>query len=116
MEGRLLLNTAQAAGLEGTACCWRVIRPRAFRATTKRKGSIGKRLPAQDEKAMEINKADVAELVDARDLKSLDGNVVRVRVPPPAPRMGSSENEDRRDNGSEQHAEFDFSAPGARPR
>ena len=38
---------------------------------------------------MEINKADVAELVDARDLKSLDGNVVRVRVPPPAPRMGS---------------------------
>ena len=34
---------------------------------------------------MEINNADVAELVDARDLKSLDGNVVRVRVPPPAP-------------------------------
>ena len=34
---------------------------------------------------MEINKADVAELVDARDLKSLDGNVVWVRVPPPAP-------------------------------
>jgi hypothetical protein len=34
---------------------------------------------------MEINDADVAELVDARDLKSLDGNVVRVRVPPPAP-------------------------------
>src|ERR1043165_1839959 len=30
-------------------------------------------------------KADVAELVDARDLKSLDGNVVWVRVPPPAP-------------------------------
>jgi hypothetical protein len=28
----------------------------------------------------------VAELVDARDLKSLDGNVVWVRVPPPAPR------------------------------
>jgi hypothetical protein len=35
---------------------------------------------------MEINDADVAELVDARDLKSLDGNVVWVRVPPPAPR------------------------------
>ena len=34
---------------------------------------------------MEINNADVAELVDARDLKSLDGNVVWVRVPPPAP-------------------------------
>jgi hypothetical protein len=30
-------------------------------------------------------KADVAELVDARDLKSLDGNVVWVRLPPPAP-------------------------------
>jgi hypothetical protein len=51
----------------------------------KRKGSIGKRLPARDGKAMQINKADVAELVDARDLKSLDGNVVWVRVPPPAP-------------------------------
>jgi hypothetical protein len=36
---------------------------------------------------MEINSADVAELVDARDLKSLDGNVVWVRVPPPAPRF-----------------------------
>jgi hypothetical protein len=34
---------------------------------------------------MQINKADVAELVDARDLKSLDGNVVWVRLPPPAP-------------------------------
>jgi hypothetical protein len=41
----------------------------------------------RSEKAMEINNADVAELVDARDLKSLDGNVVRVRVPPPAPRF-----------------------------
>jgi hypothetical protein len=51
----------------------------------KRKGPIGKRLPAGDEKAMEINRADVAELVDARDLKSLDGNIVWVRVPPPAP-------------------------------
>jgi hypothetical protein len=34
------------------------------------------------------NDADVAELVDARDLKSLDGNVVWVRVPPPAPEIG----------------------------
>ena len=38
-------------------------------------------------KPIEINDADVAELVDARDLKSLDGNVVWVRVPPPAPRF-----------------------------
>ena len=42
-------------------------------------------MPAWDEKAKGINNADVAELVDARDLKSLDGNVVWVRVPPPAP-------------------------------
>ena len=48
---------------------------------------IGKHLPAWNEKAMEINRADVAELVDARDLKSLDGNVVWVRVPPPAPKL-----------------------------
>jgi hypothetical protein len=34
---------------------------------------------------MKFKDADVAELVDARDLKSLDGNVVWVRVPPPAP-------------------------------
>src|ERR1700682_4286821 len=47
--------------------------------------SIGKHLPSWGEKAMQINRADVAELVDARDLKSLDGNVVWVRVPPPAP-------------------------------
>src|SRR6202795_1338359 len=46
---------------------------------------LEKHLPARDEKAMEINRADVAELGDARDLKSLDGNVVWVRVPPPAP-------------------------------
>jgi hypothetical protein len=42
-------------------------------------------LSAAREKAIAIKHADVAELVDARDLKSLDGNVVRVRVPPPAP-------------------------------
>jgi hypothetical protein len=35
-----------------------------------RKGLTGKHLPAQSEKAMEINRADVAELVDARDFKS----------------------------------------------
>ncbi len=35
---------------------------------------------------MEIKVADVAELVDARDSKSLDGHVVWVRVPPPAPK------------------------------
>ena len=39
---------------------------------------------------MEIKVADVAELVDARDLKSLDGNVVWVRVPPPAPELAES--------------------------
>jgi hypothetical protein len=39
-------------------------------ALEKRKGLIGKHLPARHEKAMEINRADVAELVDARDLKS----------------------------------------------
>ena len=55
----------------------------------ERKGLIGKHLPAGREKAMEINRADVAELVDARDLKSLDGNVVWVRVPPPAPPVPS---------------------------
>jgi hypothetical protein len=32
--------------------------------------STGKHLPAWDKKAMEINRADVAELVDARNLKS----------------------------------------------
>src|SRR6266480_7247788 len=40
---------------------------------------------------MEIKVADVAELVDARDLKSLDGNVVWVRVPPPAPKPDRTE-------------------------
>jgi hypothetical protein len=48
-------------------------------------GFAAKHLRAKGKKAMEINRADVAELVDARDLKSLDGNVVWVRVPPPAP-------------------------------
>jgi hypothetical protein len=42
-------------------------------------------LQVRGKKPIEINDADVAEQVDARDLKSLDGNVVRVRVPPPAP-------------------------------
>jgi hypothetical protein len=51
----------------------------------KREGSVGKHLREKGEKAMQIKGADVAELVDARDLKSLDGNVVWVRVPPPAP-------------------------------
>src|SRR5437870_546249 len=44
--------------------------------------------PSADKRAKYLNLrqyADVAELVDARDLKSLDGNVVWVRVPPPAP-------------------------------
>jgi hypothetical protein len=36
----------------------------------KRKGLIGKHLREKPEKAMQINGADVAELVDARDLKS----------------------------------------------
>jgi hypothetical protein len=48
-------------------------------------GLPAKHLRPGSEKAMQINDADVAELVDARDLKSLDGNVVWVRVPPPAP-------------------------------
>jgi hypothetical protein len=42
---------------------------------------------------MEIEGADVAELVDARDLKSLDGNVVWVRVPPPAPAIFYKQNQ-----------------------
>ncbi len=54
----------------------------------KREGFAAKHLRAKGKEAMEINRADVAELVDARDLKSLDGNVMWVRVPPPAPNPG----------------------------
>jgi hypothetical protein len=50
-------------------------------------------LQVQGKKAMEIKVADVAELVDARDLKSLDGNVVWVRVPPPAPEIFYKQNQ-----------------------
>ena len=56
----------------------------------KHEGNPAKHLRQKGEKAMEINNADVAELVDARDLKSLDGNIVWVRVPPPAPEVGRS--------------------------
>ena len=49
--------------------------------------NFAKPLPQKGELFNQINIADVAELVDARDLKSLDGNVVWVRVPPPAPRL-----------------------------
>ena len=45
----------------------------------------GKHSLPRGENPIRNNGADVAELVDARDLKSLDGNVVWVRVPPPAP-------------------------------
>jgi hypothetical protein len=51
----------------------------------KHEGSFAKHLLPQTEKSKQIKHADVAELVDARDLKSLDGNVVRVRFPPSAP-------------------------------
>ncbi len=37
----------------------------------KHEGLAAKHLPRENEKAMQINDADVAELVDARDLKSL---------------------------------------------
>jgi hypothetical protein len=60
---------------------------RNVKGFAKQSGSSAKRLRPKGKKAMQINEADVAELVDARDLKSLDGNVVRVRVPPPAPRI-----------------------------
>jgi hypothetical protein len=51
----------------------------------KHEGFLAKQSRFKDEKAIYNNDADVAELVDARDLKSLDGNVVWVRLPPPAP-------------------------------
>jgi hypothetical protein len=50
----------------------------------------GKHSLPRDENPIRNNGADVAELVDARDLKSLDGNVVWVRVPPPAPVVDSN--------------------------
>ena len=59
----------------------------------QRDGSAVYHLQVQGKKAMEINDADVAELVDARDLKSLDGNVVWVRVPPPAPEIFYKQNQ-----------------------
>ena len=43
------------------------------------------RLSVGAKAVLQGRRADVAELVDARDLKSLDGNVVRVRFPPSAP-------------------------------
>ena len=68
------------------------LRPAAGRAVNRfflkngnTKGKFGNGLKRRGQEAMEYQQADVAELVDARDLKSLDGNVVRVRVPPPAP-------------------------------
>ena len=51
----------------------------------KRERRPGKHSLPRGENPIRNNGADVAELVDARDLKSLDGNVVWVRVPPPAP-------------------------------
>jgi hypothetical protein len=60
------------------------------RDASKTRGISAKRLRGIGKKAMQTNGADVAELVDARDLKSLDGNVVRVRLPPPAPDRLSS--------------------------
>ncbi len=38
---------------------------------------------------LELFCADVAELVDATDLKSVEGDLVRVRVPPSAPPIDS---------------------------
>lgn len=44
----------------------------------------------------------MAESVDARDLKSLEGNLVRVRVPPSAPNLKET-------NMAEKSITFDFS-------
>jgi hypothetical protein len=55
--------------------------------------NIGKHSLPRGENPIRNNGADVAELVDARDLKSLDGNVVWVRVPPPAPLVPSAHHE-----------------------
>jgi hypothetical protein len=63
-----------------------------------------------------VTKADVAELVDARDLKSLDGNIVWVRFPPPAPEdqttpaeMDMADNDDdlSDQNENDEVSEFD---------
>jgi hypothetical protein len=56
-----------------------------WRRTTRRGLPAPKPALAIHNAVLERLRADVAELVDARDLKSLDGNVVWVRVPPPAP-------------------------------
>ena len=57
------------------------------RSRGKRDRRPGKHSLPRGENPIRNNGADVAELVDARDLKSLDGNVVWVRVPPPAPKL-----------------------------
>jgi hypothetical protein len=44
-------------------------------------------LPAGALRMLEAAHADVAEPVDARDLKSLGGNPVRVQIPPSAPQQ-----------------------------
>jgi hypothetical protein len=54
-----------------------------------RQRQTGKHSLPRGKNPIRNNGADVAELVDARDLKSLDGNVVWVRVPPPAPTAGA---------------------------
>jgi hypothetical protein len=46
-------------------------------------------ISADAPRMLEASHADVAEPVDARDLKSLGGNPVRVQLPPSAPRMSA---------------------------